>query len=95
MMINKQILIDMLDTHWVRDVVDISPQGDKIQLVLVEHEKHAPSEDEPFPGLTAEIRSLMNTDRAKWILGLVQDTNKKVMNIQMASLESTHTEDRP
>lgn len=92
MIVDKAVLIRMLDTHWVRDAMDITPTGDRIQVVLIPRDDNTP---EPFDGLNEEIMSLIKSDAAKWILGCASDTDRKIINIQMVPPESTHTEDRP
>jgi hypothetical protein len=94
MIIDKSVVIRMLQTHWVRDAVDITPTGDRIQLVLVPRTEETEC-NEPFNGLTDEIMSLIKSDAAKWILGCASDTDRKIINIQMNTPESTHTEGRP
>lgn len=86
MIIDKKVVIAMIEgdtpSYHVKDWMGINqlPNGSQVTQLILE----SGSDPEPFPGLTAELYKFVASDEVIGILGLMADTDRKVVNLLVA-----------
>jgi len=81
--IDKKIIVRMITgqqpDYWVRDWMGVNklPSGQAVtQIILVKAD-----DPEPFPGLTANMCKYLNSHEVVGVLGVMTDTDRKVVNL--------------
>jgi len=92
---NKTILEEMIDSgkFYVNRATFFGPTADMLQLEMkcMIGPKHGFTE--PFPGLTAQTRQLLQDGKITGILNLVADKQSFLLDVTLAKEESTHEEE--